>query len=357
MTDARTVTLLQSEAPSNPDLVAVTRAADIESRHRGALAVCGADGALIGALGDVDRPVFPRSAIKLIQALPLIESGAAERSELTSAEIALACASHISTPDHVATAQRVLEKIGLGDEALACGPHWPLRDEDKLALAKTGHGPTRLHNNCSGKHVGLLAACLARGYPVEGYHKVSHPIQQDVRGLLQRLCGVDLSEAMPGIDGCALPTWPIPLAGLARGFALLASGQGAGADKRETVQRLLSAVWSAPEMVAGPGELDTQVLGEGRGLVYIKAGAEGVYCGLFTEPAIGFALKIDDGAKRASETAVLELLAAHDDEAGLSQFAALRHSRASIRNWAGTAVGRMQATGELASFARSLPLV
>src|SRR5256885_8803884 len=188
---------------SNPVLVEVLRGALVESRHRGAVAVVDADGASLLALGDVARWVYPRSAVKLLQALPLVESGAAERYGFGDEEIALACASHGGEPAHVEVASRMLARAGLDAAALECGAHWPMYQPATQALARSGAAPSALHNNCSGKHAGFLCVACAAGGEHRGYVKAEHLVQREVRAALESLTGVGLSGDQCGMDGCS----------------------------------------------------------------------------------------------------------------------------------------------------------
>ena len=293
---------------SNPSLVEVTRGQLVESIHRGAVCVARATGAPLLALGDCIRPVFARSSIKLIQALPLIETEATERFGFGNAEIALACGSHVGSERHVAIARGMLERLGLDETCLACGAAIPLGTKAALALAATGRPPTALHHNCSGKHAGMLASAVTMRAPVEGYNAVDHPVQEHVRRALGELSGATVDASVTGIDGCAVPTWALPLDTLARMFARIATGDGLAPDRRAAVARILSACWAEPELVAGPGRADTLVMAALPGRIYMKTGAEGVYCGAIPELGVGFALKVDDGAQRANGAAVMPLI-------------------------------------------------
>ncbi len=349
----------------NPELVHVTRGATVESRHSGAIAICKSDGTCLAGLGDVARPVFPRSAIKLMQATLVVTSGAADRFGFDTRALAVACASHRGTPDHVRVVSDMLQAVGVGQDDLACGAHWPFHDASRNELARGGGAPNRLHNNCSGKHAAILAACVASGWPVEGYTALGHPAQYALRCVLENLCQTDLADSVPGQDGCGLPNWPLSLTSLAVGFARLNADRapdGPATDARlatlrDAATRLRAACWAHPELPGGPGMLDTEVLRLGAGCVYIKTGAEGAYCGAMPKLGLGFAIKVDDGAARASEAIVLELLAALDDQYHLERFGELRRRRSIIRNWAGDPVGRILATGALVEFTRGLSLV
>jgi L-asparaginase II len=292
---------------SNPILIELTRGGLVESVHRGSIAVARPNGELTLAVGDLSRPVFPRSAIKAFQMIPVIETGAAEAMDLSDADIALACASHSGTTAHTSRAAAILSRINLTERALECGVHVPTNADAARSLVLLHAEPSQLHNNCSGKHAAMVGTCVHCKDPVAGYTYVSHPHQQRIAKVLSEIIGAGFDVHRYGIDGCSAPNWAIPLKDLARGFASFATGDGLGADRARITQRIMRACWMAPEMVAGPGRLDTRVMQALPGQVFLKTGAEGVYCGAFPDLGLGFALKIDDGNARAS-TAVTEWL-------------------------------------------------
>lgn len=294
----------------------VTRAGQLESSHAGTLVVATAAGDILGVAGPHAHTVFPRSAIKIIQALPLIETGAADRYAMTDGEIAIACASHSGSPRHVAIVSRLLERAGLAAGHLACGPQLPLGIDDQRALLRSGMDATALHNNCSGKHAAMLLTARHLGEPVDHYEFAQHPVQQRIRQTIEEVVGISLEGSIPGIDGCSVPNWRLPLDRLATAFARLVCGTGLGEARHQAVDRLLAACWAEPELIAGRGRFDTEILTRFPRDVFIKAGAEGVYCGGIRSRGIGFAVKIEDGAKRAAETAVRAILARFVPEAG-----------------------------------------
>jgi L-asparaginase II len=341
---------------AHPVLVEATRGGIVESAHRGAYAVLDADGGVLLAQGDIDRPIFPRSAVKLLQALPLVESGSADALGLSDAELALACASHHGEPGHAATAAGMLAKIGLDHSALECGTHWPYEELSMREMAAAGQTPTALHNNCSGKHAGF--ACLAcglaggakgeglRGF-LSGYVQPEHAVMREVTASLQSTTGYDLAHTASGTDGCSIPTYAIPLRHLARAFARVASGQGLRPAQAAAAKRLRRAIAAEPWMVSGTAGFDTlamRALGE---RVCMKVGAEGVYCAAIPELGLGLALKMDDGNNaRACEVAVAGLLLKllpnlSDDEAAPLR----RQSQLPLRNRRGLEVGRLRAVG------------
>lgn len=335
---------------SNPVLVEVTRGGIVESRHRGAFAVATADGALIGEAGEIDDPVFPRSAIKIFQALPLVESGAADAYGFTPAELALACASHGGEPEHVAAAQSMLAKAGLDDSHLECGAHWPTWP---AAARNLKIEPTPAHNNCSGKHAGMLALATYIGAEPHGYIARAHPVQREIASVVSGLCEYDLENTPCGTDGCSVPTWAIPLRNLATGFAKLATPGSVTSERAEAAARLFAAVAKEPFMVAGTKRFCTDLM-RAVPRAFVKTGAEGVFCGCVPHAGIGLALKIEDGASRASErvmAALLSRLDAFTDEERerLAQFADVP-----VENWRGFHTGDMRVVADEFDCVRSV---
>jgi L-asparaginase II len=334
---------------TNPVLVNVLRGGTIESLHRGAYAVVDAAGALHSSAGDIDRPVFPRSAVKVLQALPLVESGAAERWQLSDQELALACASHGGEERHVNAAASMLARAGLGPEALECGTHWPYNDAALKALARSGHQPSALHNNCSGKHAGFVClGCMlagaqeARGF-VRGYLQPQHPVMREVTAALHAATGYDLSKTAVGTDGCSIPTYAVPLRHLAHAFARVGSGVGLSAGHAQAARRLREAVARAPFMVGGSGRFDSTVMERLGARVFCKVGAEGMYCAAFPELGLGVAAKMDDGNNaRACEVVMAalieQLLPLAEDDAAFVH--ALGNPK--LVNWNGIPVGQLQ---------------
>ncbi|MDX7951587.1 asparaginase [Lichenihabitans sp. Uapishka_5] len=329
---------------TNPVLIEVTRGTTVESRHRGTFALVDGAGRVVASAGDIDAPVFPRSAVKALQALPLVENGWADRYGLAPAELALACASHSGEAIHTETALGTLRKLGLDEAALECGAHWPTARTAAAALIRDDRAPSALHNNCSGKHAGFL--CLACGLKAEprGYVGREHRVQRTVKDALVAAYGHDLDEATSGTDGCSIPTYAVPLRHLARAFARFGSGEAWPRERAAAAARLRSAVAAYPLLVAGTGRLDTDLMAHFGERVFTKTGAEGVFCAALPERGWGLALKCDDGATRASEAILLHLLEAAiawtpDDRAAL----ATRHDPV-MRNWNGIEVGRLRPT-------------
>jgi len=293
---------------ANPLAVDVTRGDMVESRHRAAVAVVDAAGRTVGAWGDVARPVYGRSAMKPLQALPLIETGAAERYGLGLVELALAAASHNGEPRHVELVSALLARIGCGAGDLECGAHWPLHPPTAEALMRAGGEPGAVHNNCSGQHAGFLATARHLGEPTKGYADFGHPVQLRVQRVLEEMTDLDLAAAPRGIDGCGIPVIGIPLHNMALAMARMADPSRLTRRRAEAARRILAAMTAEPFLVGGTDEFASALmtaLGPG---VVVKGGAEGVFTAALADRGIGIALKVDDGATRAAQVALGRVL-------------------------------------------------
>jgi L-asparaginase II len=333
---------------ANPAVVEATRGKRIESAHRGAGAVVDADGRAVMTFGDAGRAVYPRSAVKALQALPLLESGAAGRLGLSDKEIALACASHSGGEDHVATARSMLARAGFDERVLECGAHWPLGEEDARALARSGRTPAAVHNNCSGKHAGFVCLASAMGVDPRGYVAPDHPVQREVTAAIEAMTGAVLSEEMRGVDGCSIPTYAQPLAALARGFARFGTGQGLAHERRNAAARIRACVAAHPATVAGKGRFDTELMSLLGARAFIKSGAEGVVCAALPEAGLGLAVKADDGAGRAAQVMIAALIQRFGDFDDQTKLRLARFVSPRLLNWNGVEVGRMRPAGPLA---------
>ncbi|GLS37201.1 asparaginase [Mesorhizobium tianshanense] len=332
---------------TNPVLVEVLRGAVVESAHRGAIAVFDADGRPFLEIGDTTRPLFPRSAVKAIQALPLVESGAADAFGFGDRELALACASHSGEPAHVELARAMLAKAGLDGAALECGAHWPSSHDATVALASAGNLPNALHNNCSGKHAGFLCTCVHAGIAHRGYVKSGHALQEMVRDAMQAVTGAAHDVDHCGTDGCSIPTYAVPLRSFALGFARMATGVGFEPVRAKAAKRLLSACMAEPFLVAGTGRADVALMGAAPGRIFVKGGAEGVYCAALPELGLGIALKCDDGAGRAAEVMVAACIARllHTDKALAAKL--IEQANPPIESRIGAKVGALRPTAAL----------
>jgi len=326
---------------SNPILVEVLRGSLVESRHRGAVAVADADGGAVLAIGDVTTPIFPRSAVKALQALPLIETGAADAFGFGDEELALACASHSGEAGHVAGVTRMLAKAGLDAAALRCGAHWPMAQPALVALARGGE-PSALHNNCSGKHAGFLCVACSKGIDHADYWRPQHPVQREVRAVLEDMTGATLSDDRRAIDGCSVPTWAIPLQNLAHAFAKFGTGHGLAPERARAAARLRAACARKPWHVAGTGRFCTEIMQLFGARVFVKTGAEGVYCGALPELGFGIALKCDDGAGRASQAIMAAIIARFLPLGDAERAALAPFVRPTLRNWNGFEVGSVR---------------
>ena len=331
---------------NDPILVETVRGPLVETAHRGAFAIVDADGVTVALRGDVDRPIFPRSAVKLIQALPLVESGAADALGFGNRELAMACSSHSSEPRHVEAARAMLEAAGLGEGALECGAHWPLFTKPPLIeLARAGGEPTGLHNNCSGKHAGFLCTCSHEGIEPDRYTSPDHAAMRRVRDTLEEVIGTPHADDRMATDGCNIPTWAAPLVALAGAFAKLGTGKGLGEHRAKAARRLMAATMAEPFYVAGTKRFDTRVMEAAPNVVHLKVGAEGVYCASVPGEGVGIALKIEGGATAAAECAIASILGQVLPDAHGETIAAMAHR--TLRNWNGVEVGTIRPTAAL----------
>ena len=325
-----------------PVLVEVTRGDRVESSHIGSAVVVDAKGGIVFALGDVERAVYPRSAVKAQLALPLVETGAADRLGLSAAEIALACSSHSGEIMHTQAAASMLRKAGRDVGCLECGTHWPMRDAAAQALAASGALPSALHNNCSGKHSGFICLACDSGTDPAGYIQPEHRTMEMVTAALAETTGAVLNARNRAVDGCSIPTYAIPLRALAMAFARFGSGIGLHADRALAAGRIRNAVAAHPLMVAGTGRFDSRLMTALGARVFSKSGAEGVFCAAIPELGLGLAVKCDDGAGRAAEVVTAALIERLLPDLGdaIDELA-----RPTLTNWNGIAVGGMRSVG------------
>ncbi len=329
---------------TDPVLVEVTRGGIVESRHAGAYAVVGPGGEVLASAGDIDRPVFPRSAIKALQCLPAVEAGVVDAYGMSQEEIALACASHNGEPDHVRVARSGLAKAGLGEQAFECGAHWPFPGEVSRTMAVAGEQAGQVHNNCSGKHTFMLAFAKRLGVDPTGYIGRNHPVQQAIEQLIGDMCDYDLTHTPCGIDGCSVPTWAIPLRNIALGFQRFGSAEGLNEGRAKACRQIIAAVAAHPFMVAGTGRFCTDLM-SAVPRAFVKTGAEGVFCATIAHAGIGIALKCDDGAGRAAEALLAGVMSRlecwTDDETASLQ----AMSDVAVKNWNGIETGHVSSVG------------
>jgi L-asparaginase II len=318
------------------------RSGVIESRHRVSAAVVGSDGALYARSGDPDLITFMRSTAKPFQALPLVQDGALERFDITSEELALACASHSSEKNQVKVVRSFLERLGFTEEELACGPHQPLGrsfavpplDPDFLEQ------PAPLSSNCSGKHTGMLALARHHGWPIEGYNATGHPVQQRIKKELARWTGMSESEIAEGVDGCTAVSFAIPLSRMASGLVRLTQSTG------EPERAIVEAMTSHPLLVAGRNRLGAELMLAYPGRLLVKVGAAGVYLAALIDRGLGLALKVEDGDAKAAMTALVHLLDRLSLDPPLASVVP-RFFELPVANTRGVVVGSMRAVGDL----------
>lgn len=330
----------RTHVTANPVLVEATRGPVVESRHRGAAVVVDADGAVVASWGDIDRPMVPRSAVKPLQAMAMVECGGAEKFALGDIELALACASHGGQPRHVAAVSNWLSRLGLGAEDLVCGGHAPLHADAAWALAARGEKPSALHDNCSGKHTAMLSAALAMGVPTAGYERPDHPVQRRIVDILGAMSGAEIDPGDTGVDGCGAPTHAMPLVALGRAMARFGAPDKLGAARAAAARRLAAAMTAAPDMVAGDGRFDSLFMTAAPRII-VKGGAEGVHAAAFPARRLGIAVKIDDGATRAAEALMAALLDRFVGFQGRERRALARWLEPVVRSRTGEPVGRL----------------
>ena len=324
-----------------PLVVEVQRGPVVESVHQVMVAVVNETGGLLHAWGNPQYMTMPRSAIKMLQALPLIESGAADKFQLDEKHLALACGSHHAEKDHVASLSQWCEKCHLTEKMFACGPHLPYNEEAANTFIRLKQKPTVLCNNCAGKHAALLATCLHLGEDPQGYEKYEHNAQKRLRKILTETTKYDHSKAPHGVDGCGIPTYAIPLQNVATGMAAFINAKESPARK-VACERLTTSVRNHPFYVSGSGEFTTAVIQKTQGRSVIKGGAEGVVAGFIPAKKVAFAIKVADGGKRAAQLATMQLLIqlggmSIDEAKALPDF-----SNPPVTNWKGEVVGHLR---------------
>lgn len=316
--------------------VVVTRGDLVESRHRVHAAVVDARGTLIDAARDPELRVWWRSCAKPFQVMPLLRSGGIEQFGWGAEELALACASHGGEPEHVAIAETMLASLGLEEGDLACGPHEPLATRGARLVRESGQRLTRLHNNCSGKHAAMLARARQLGAPTVAYERPSHVVQQDCLLAVAQWSGLAPEAIGVGVDGCGVSVFALPLANMALAYARLVRAAVAGDSPS---RRVVSAMTAHPFLVGGSDRFDTLLMDACGGNVLCKIGAEGVHTFAIVDRALGFAVKVEDGAPRAQFPAVLALLAAYGALPDPLPEALRDHVQRAVRNTRGEAVG------------------
>jgi L-asparaginase II len=347
--DVRDVGAKEDTMNTEP-LASVSRGGSIESVHVGAIAVVDRRGVLRHSVGDPSLRSFVRSALKPVQALPLVLGGGVERFALSARELALVCASHSGERMHVEAVAEMLRKMGVEQRALGCGAHPPYHEESARQLVLGGVAPSVLHNNCSGKHAGQLGACIARGFPLEGYLDAAHPLQREIRTHVAAWSGEPEESLCTGIDGCSLPTYSLELRSVARIFANLADPRDLPDAERQAATTIRAAMTAHPDMVGGTGRIDTVLMRRLGGRVLAKAGGEAIQGMALVERGLGVAFKILDGlGERARGPIAIEILR-QLGVLGADELVALADEHVvPVRNVVGAQVGQVCATFTLQS--------
>ena len=326
---------LKNLPPLNVD---VWRGPNIESRHLVSAVVVNSQAQTQFAWGETTQKIYPRSSIKALQALPIILSGAADRFAVSDVELALAGASHNGEPEQVDIIQRWLQRMGLAVKDLECGAHLPGFSRAAIQLMQSGDHYTALHNNCSGKHTGMLATALALGIDSQGYSKASHPVQSMIQKLIEDFCSAQINEGDTAIDGCSIPTYFLPMQNLATGMARLGDPENVLAAYRPAAARVYKAIVTNPYYVAGTERYCTLMMTALNGRALVKTGAEGVMFATVPELKLGVVVKVHDGAVRAAEIVMSCIL----NELGLlDRQSAEKFCEIPVRNWNQILTGRI----------------
>jgi L-asparaginase II len=320
-------------------LVAFTRGTVLESIHYGSIAVVDRTGALVAGVGDPNRLTTMRSSAKPIQAMAVVESGAITRFGMEPADLALLAGSHSGEPRHTERVRTLLQRAGLGPDDLQTGVHPPFHEPTRAALIARGEAPSPLHHNCSGKHCGMLCACVHEGWDTRTYFRPDHPHQRRVLHLVSEMTGLPVHRVQVGIDGCGVPTFGVPLAAFAAAFARLVGGEGLPETHADAATEVRSAMLAHPEMVGGEGRFDTDLMTQAGGRILSKSGAEACYGVAVVDRGWGLAVKIEDGGARAVSIAVADALRQLDALSTPDVEALGSHARPLVRNFRDEIVG------------------
>lgn len=324
-------------------LVGVSRGPLLESIHSVAACACDVDGNVVLALGEIDEPVFLRSSAKPFIAAAAVRAGAADRFTFDDRELAVMCASHNGEPFHVEAVQSILRKIGATVADLHCGTHAPSYEPAAAALVQRGEVPSALHNNCSGKHAGILALCRMLDAPLAGYLAADHPAQQAILALCERVSDDRFEPDRLGVDGCGIPVYATSLRNAARSFARLATLRELDDADAAAMARVRAAMLGEPAFVGGTARFDTDLMRVSYGRIACKAGAEGVHASALLDGGLGLVLKVVDGTRRAAPPAAIALLDQLGALDAAQRDALASHAEVTVKNAAGNAVGWIRA--------------
>lgn len=321
-------------------MVEVLRGSYVESVHSGSAIVVGPKNEIIAEWGDTKKLIFPRSSMKMVQAIPFLESGAVQKYRLGFEQVALACASHQGSLRHTGIIKNWLSEIGSVESDLRCGIQPPSASFDREALRELGEKPTQINNNCSGKHAGFLTFNKYFNFDPE-YNAVDHPLQRKIRDIFQELTNEEINKH--GIDGCSAPNFMCSLKGLATAMTKLADPKILGLTRRNAVNLLLESMYTFPHLVAGTGRACTELMLAADCLTICKTGAEGVFVAVLPKKKLGIALKIADGSTRAAEASITAILVRlgvlNKDHPAVG-----KRLFSQIKNWNGSVVGQVRPT-------------
>jgi len=338
-------------------LVQAVRGSVVESCHRGHIAVVDKNRKLIASAGNPEHYTFARSTAKLLQAIPLLESGGDLRFQLDDQMIALICASHNGEDLHASLADQILRRLGLDESALRCGVHEPFHQETANRLKATGISPTPLRNNCSGKHSGMLALTrmMAPQQSEEPYTASTHPVQLNMLNTVAEMCGIPVGNITLGTDGCGVPVFAVPLYALAYAYARLGRPDGLPELRARACRQIIHSITRQPYYLAGSGRFDTSLIEVTGGRMIGKMGAEGIYALTIPEQGLGITIKIEDGASRALYPAVVETLIQLDMLRDEEIIRLKPFHIPNISNCNDSVVGMIRPTVELTPDTRTLP--
>ncbi len=290
-------------------LAAVTRNKLVESVHWGVICVVDPQGNIVYKQGDPRTKIFYRSSAKPLQVLPFVHSGGAEAMGFTPKEIALACASHVGSPEHQKTVMDILKRLDLKVADLHCGVMSPYHEEENRRLIAANEEPSPLHVSCSGKHAAMLAYCKYRGWDIATYEKIDHPLQQEILKIIALFTEEKADAILVGTDGCGLPICMLPVEKIALSYARLTQCvHDEQSEYHRASKTIFEAMYRHPDMVEGRGEFDTELMETAGGRLIAKVGAEAVYCMGIRQGNLGVCLKIADGNERAVYPVVMQLL-------------------------------------------------
>lgn len=324
---------------SNPILVEVKRGGVLESFHRGVICIVNQDNKIVYSIGDTKQICFPRSALKFFQQIPLLCSDAVEHFGFTEKEIALFCGSHNGEKQHIETVRSILNKIGLDESYLMCGPQMPTLKEDQYELIKGNLQALRIHNNCSGKHAGFLAYCVYKNWPLDNYIDPSHPLHLEILDVIADFHEYPKELIQQGIDGCSAPIFAFPVYNQAIAYKNLISPIRFDESVQKACKTMVDAIVHYPEMIAGEKRYCTDLMRQSEGKLIGKTGADGVYSIGIRDLNLGVCIKVDDGKMGPQYNiaqAVIEQLGILNDEANVC----LRHYvRQENKNFGGLCTG------------------